>query len=99
MVRIIIEVDGKEVSSTTVQPTGGLTAPPELLARAAALGALDAGSAPSGFASFEGAVMTFAAIDAGPSRERAASPEHVEDDVGESRVGAVSVVDRPDRPA
>ena len=96
MVRIIIEVDGKEVSSTTVQPTGGLTAPPELLARAAALGA---GSAPSGFASFEGAVMTFAAIDAGPSRERAASPEHVEDDVGESRVGAVSVVDRPDRRA
>ena len=70
MVRIIIEIDGKEVSSTTVQPTGSLGAPPaELLARATALGALSAGSAPSALASFD-AVGAPAAIDAGPSRER-----------------------------
>jgi hypothetical protein len=70
MTRIIIEIDGKEVSSTTVQPTGSLGAPPpELLARATAL---DAGSAPSGIASFDAAVVAPAAIDAGPSREHAA---------------------------
>jgi hypothetical protein len=66
MLRIIIEIDGKEVSSTTVQPSGSLgPPPPELLARAAALGALSAGSAPASF----DAVGAPAAIDAGPSRE------------------------------
>jgi hypothetical protein len=80
MTRIIIEIDGKEVSSTTVQPTGGLGAPPpELLASATALGALDAGSAPSGIASSDASLVAAAAIDAGPSREHAASGEHAED--------------------
>jgi hypothetical protein len=78
MTRIIIEIDGKEVLSTTVQPARSPEAPPpELLARATALGALDAGSAPSGIASFDAAVAALAAIapaaiDAGPSREHAA---------------------------
>lgn len=77
MTRIIIEIDGKEISSTTVEPTGGLGAPPlELLARATTLGALDAGSAPSGIASFDATVVAPAAIDAGPSREHAAPSEH-----------------------
>ena len=80
MTRIIIEIDGKEMSSTTVQPTDSLGAPPpELLARATALGALAAGSAPSGIASFDAAVVASAAIDAGPSREHAAPSEHAED--------------------
>jgi hypothetical protein len=80
MTRIIIEIDGKEVSSTAVQPTDSLGAPPpELLARALALGALDAGSAPSGIASFEAAVVAPAAVDAGPSREHAPTSEHAED--------------------
>jgi hypothetical protein len=80
MMRIVIEIEGKEVSSTTVQPTGSLEAPPpELLARATAMGALDAGSAPSGIASFDAAVVAPAAIDAGPSREHAASSEYAED--------------------
>ena len=80
MTRIIIEIDGKEVSSTTVQPTGSLGAPPpELLARATALGALDAGIAPGGIASFDAAFVAPAAIDAGPSREHAAPSEHAED--------------------
>jgi hypothetical protein len=68
MTRIIIEIDGKEVSSTTIPPTASLGAPPpELPARATALGALDAGSAPSGIASFNAAVVPPPAIDAGPS--------------------------------
>lgn len=76
MIRIIIEIDGKEVLLTTAQPTRGLEAlPPELLARATALGALDAGSAPSGIASFGLAVVAPAAIDAGPSREHAPAEE------------------------
>jgi hypothetical protein len=80
MVRIIIEIDGKEVSSTTVQPTGGVAAPPpELLVRATALGALNAGSAPSEIASLDTAVVPPAAIDAGPSREHAAASEHAGD--------------------
>ena len=80
MMRITIEIDGKEVSSTTVQPTASLGAPPpELLARAAALGALDAGSAPSGIATFDAAVVATAAIDAGPAREHTAASEHPED--------------------
>ena len=62
MIRIVIEIDGTEVSSTVVQPTGILGAPPqELLARAAALGALDAGSAPSEFATFAAAAVAPAA--------------------------------------
>ena len=70
MMRITIEIDGKEVSSTTVQPTSSLgAAPPEVLARAAVLGALDAGSAPSGIASVSAAFGTAAAIDAGASSE------------------------------
>ena len=74
--RIIIEIDGREVSSTTVQPSAGLGAPsPELLLRATALGALDAGGAPSEIASLDPAAIPPAAIDAGPSREHAAASE------------------------
>ena len=70
MIRIIIEIDGKEVSSTTVPPAVSRAEPPaELLARAEALGALDAGSAPSEFVSSITAVTAPVAIDAGPSRE------------------------------
>jgi hypothetical protein len=76
MIRIIIEIDGKAVSLKTAQPTGDLEAPPpELLARAKALDALDAGSAPSGIASFGLAAVAPAAIDAGPSREHAPAEE------------------------
>jgi hypothetical protein len=76
MIRIIIEIDGKEVSSTTVPPTSGLAAAsPELLARAATLGAMDAGSAPSGLAGLAAAVAAPTAIDAGASREDATSGE------------------------
>jgi hypothetical protein len=50
MIRIIIEIDDKQVSFTTAGPTGGPTAaqapPPELLARAMEMGATSAGSAP-----------------------------------------------------
>jgi hypothetical protein len=75
MIRIIIEIDGQEVSSTSVQPPGSLVAPPELLARAAALGATDAGSAPGGITSAAAAFDSTAAIDAGASREERASPK------------------------
>lgn len=63
MVRIIIEIDGKEVTTATLLPSPTVTglpqivtnyadaqvsaAPPELLAAAAALGAMSAGPAPS----------------------------------------------------
>jgi hypothetical protein len=72
MIRIIIEINGKEVSSTTVQPTGSLVAPPELLARAAVLGATDAGSALGGITSAAAASDSAVAIDAGASREERA---------------------------
>jgi hypothetical protein len=86
MTRITIEIDGKETSSTTVQPTGNLGAPaPELLGRATALGALDAGSARSGIASFDPAVVTPAAIDAGPYREEGASSEQTRAPKSENR--------------
>jgi hypothetical protein len=73
MIRIIIEIDGREVSSTIVQPPGSLGAPPELLERAAALGATDAGSAPGGMVSVAALFDSAAAIDAGTSREEGAS--------------------------
>ena len=70
MTRIIIEIDGKGVSAITVQPTASLEAPPpELLARATALDALDAGSAPSEIPSVDTAALGPAAADAGPSPE------------------------------
>lgn len=63
MVRITIEIDGKDVLSTTVQPTSSVAAaPPQVAAHAAALGALDAGSAPSGIASISAALAAPAAI-------------------------------------
>jgi hypothetical protein len=50
MIRIIIEIDDKQVSFTTAGPTAGQTAapapPPELLARGIELGATSAGRAP-----------------------------------------------------
>jgi hypothetical protein len=64
MLRIIIEIDGKEVAATTIQPAAlnptfpqvsgastsasNLQAPSELLAIATALGATSAGPAPGG---------------------------------------------------
>ena len=81
--RIIIETDGKEIPSTTVQPGGCHETPgsretpsPELLARAAALGAMNAGRAPSGIAHAGTAFDAIDTIDAGNSREHAASSEH-----------------------
>lgn len=77
--RIIIETDGKEIPSTTVQPGGCHETPsPELLARAAALGAMDAGRAPSEIARSGIASDVTDTIDAGNSREHAASGEHAE---------------------
>lgn len=81
--RIIIETDSKEIPSTTVQPGGSRETPgchetpsPELLARAAALGAMDAGRAPSGIAHAGTAFDAIDTIDAGNSREHAPSNEH-----------------------
>jgi hypothetical protein len=61
MIRIILAIDGREVAATTIHPSAltaaypqGPTeaadqaAPPEILAAAAAVGALSAGPAPSG---------------------------------------------------
>lgn len=80
MTRIIIEIDGKEVSSTTIQPTGSLESPPpELLARATALGAYDAGSAPSEIASLGAAAVALAATDAGPPQEPNVASERAEE--------------------
>lgn len=77
--RIIIETDSKEIPSTTVQPSGSRETPsPELLARAAALGAMDAGRAPSGIARAGATFDVTDTIDAGNSREHAASSEHAE---------------------
>ncbi len=77
--RIIIETDSKEIPSTAVQPGGCHETPsPELLARAAALGAVDAGRAPSGIARSGTAFGVADTIDAGNSREHAASGEHAE---------------------
>jgi hypothetical protein len=79
MIRIVIEIDGREVSSTVVQPTGISGAlPRELLARATALGALDAGSAPIGLAASETAGVAPVPIDAGPSREHGGSSERAD---------------------
>ena len=47
MIRIIIEVDDKQVSVTTAGPVPAPAPPPELLARAMELGATSAGGAPS----------------------------------------------------
>lgn len=77
--RIIIETDGKEIPSTTVQPGGCRETPaPELLAQAAALGAMDAGRAPSGIARSGATFDAIDTIDAGISRDHAASSEHAE---------------------
>jgi hypothetical protein len=78
--RIIIEIDGKEMPVATVQPSAGLETPPqELLVRAAELDALDAGRAPDGVAGFGATLDVPDAIDAGISREQATSGEHAED--------------------
>jgi len=70
VIRITIEIDGKEVSSTTVPPAVSRAEPPaELLARAETLGALNAGGAPSEFVSSITVVAAPVAVDAGPSRE------------------------------
>ena len=78
MIRITIEVNDKEVSSTTVQSTSTLGIPsPELLTRAAALGALDAGNAPSDM----GALAPIES-NAGVSREHGSPTEYSEDPKG-----------------
>ena len=81
--RIIIETDGKEIPSTTVQPSSSRETPgchetpsPELLTRAAALGAMDAGRAPSGIARSGTTFDAIDTIDAGISCEHAAPGEH-----------------------
>jgi hypothetical protein len=79
IMRIIIETDGKEIPSTTVQPGRCHETPsPELLAQAAALGAMNAGRAPSGIARSGATFDAIDTIDAGNSREHAASSEHAE---------------------
>jgi hypothetical protein len=71
--RITIEIDGREIAATTLQPPsssgdrptvsapsiayGGATAPPEVLARAEALGATDAGPAYGGAVGFGADLM------------------------------------------
>jgi hypothetical protein len=77
MIRVTIEIDGKEVSSTAGQLPR--TPPPELPARTAPLGAMDGGSAPGGLASVVPAFGGDAAIDAGASHEQGAFSEHAED--------------------
>jgi hypothetical protein len=47
MIRIIIEIDDKQVSFTTTGPAAAAAPTPELLARAMELGATSAGGAPS----------------------------------------------------
>lgn len=75
--RIIIETDSKEIPSTTVQPGGCHETPsPELLTRAATLGAMDAGRAPSGIARSGTTFDAIDTIDAGISCEHAAPSEH-----------------------
>lgn len=83
--RIIIETGGNEIPLTTVQPSGSRETPgnretpaPELLAQAAALGAMDAGRAPSGIARSSATFDAIDTIDAGISRDHAASNEHAE---------------------
>jgi hypothetical protein len=80
MLRITIEFDGRTVTTTTAAVTGesGITsaampspstAPPDLLTRAAAMGAMDAGPAPTGLADgltgLSAVAGPMAAIDAG----------------------------------
>ena len=75
MTRIIIEIDGKEASSTILQPASTQGAQSE--AAASSRSDTDAGAAPTGvtaFAAETAAVMAVCqAIDAGPSRERRAA--------------------------
>jgi hypothetical protein len=73
MTRIVIEIDGKEVSSTTVPPSAGASAPPEVLERARALGATDAGSAPA-VAMATADTTSGAATDAGAAPAMHAAP-------------------------
>ena len=72
MIRIIIEIDDKQVSFTTAGPTTGPTAapapPPELLARAVELGATSAGGAPNE-ANAAADLASAAASDAGAAPE------------------------------
>ena len=83
--RIIIETGGNEIPLTTVQPCGSRetsgsseTPAPELLAQAVALGAMDAGRAPSGIARSGAAFDAIYTIDAGISCEHGASGGHAE---------------------
>ena len=64
MIRIIIEIDDKQVSFTTAGPVAAEAPPPELLARATELGATSAGGAPSEAITAAGLVSN-AASDAG----------------------------------
>jgi hypothetical protein len=81
MIRITIEIDGKEMSAQASQLTGGTNvASTELFVRGASLGATDAGSAPaaignvvSAFGDGPAVGDALAAIDAGAAREQPAA--------------------------
>ena len=64
MIRIIIEIDDKQVSVTTPGPVAALAPSPELVAAPMELGATSAGGAP-GDAIAAAALASRAAIDAG----------------------------------
>jgi hypothetical protein len=84
MIRIIIEIDDKQVSFTT---TGASAAPPppeEVLARAMELGATSAGSAP-GEAIAAAELATTAASDAGAAPERDAGASRPREDSNPKR--------------
>jgi hypothetical protein len=68
MIRIIIEIDDKQVSFTTTGPAAAPAPPPELLARAMELGATSAGSAPR-------EAIAAAELASAPASDAGAAPE------------------------
>lgn len=79
MTRIVIEIDGKELSATTVPPSASASALPEVLERARALGATDAGSAPA-VATAAADAARGAAADAGAAPAMHAAPSESAED-------------------
>jgi hypothetical protein len=78
MIRIIIEIDDKQVSLTTTGPAAASAPPSELLARAMELGATSAGGAPSA-AIAAAELASTAASDAGAAPANAAATGQGED--------------------
>ena len=74
MIRIIIEIDDKQVSFTTTGPAMAPEPPRELLDRAVALGATSAGGAPG-----DATAMAEAASDAGAAPEVDGASESTEE--------------------